>query len=135
LTLAQIGVEWLVQLEERMKNRLAKTNGLNTQTWIKLPYGALSLLDKCGYSSSVALVVLFFYMRLDANMLDESTTVFVTSQDVFEFCGVTRRVFYRALEAMISRGLVKIAPHTYDMKDFLERMDKRGEHYLVQGNK
>ena len=118
-----------------MKNPLAKITGLNTQPWMKMPYGTISLLKKCNYSSSEVLVVLFFYMKLDTNPIDESTVVFTTSQEVMDFCGITRRVFYRAIEVMTAKGLVKIAPHTYEMKDFLERMDKRGDYYLVQGQK
>jgi DNA-binding MarR family transcriptional regulator len=132
--LAQSSVKWYVEFETPMKNPLAKITGLSTQPWMKMPYGTISLLKKCGYSSSEVLVVLFFYMKLDISPIDESTVVFTTSQEVMDFCGVTRRVLYRALETMISKGLVKTAPHTYDMKDFLERMDKRGENYIVQGN-
>jgi hypothetical protein len=117
-----------------MKNPLIKITGLHAQPWMKIPYGTISLLKKCGYSSSESLVVLYFFMKLDINPIDESTVVFTTSQEVMNFCGITRRVFYKAIEVMTGKGLVKTAPHTYEMKGFLEKIDKRGDYYIVQGN-
>ena len=113
-------------------NMLSKTKGLSKQPWIKVPYGTWAFLKKCGYTANEIGIVLFFYSKLSLNPVPDSTTVFATSQEIMEFASVTRITCYNALGKMYQRGLAKVATNTYDMKEFLVKMDVRGDLYLNQ---
>jgi hypothetical protein len=49
-----------------------------------------------------------------------------------QYAGVTRSVFYYAMNKMHKKGLVKTAVNTYDLKEFLGKMDIRGDMYINQ---
>src|ERR1035437_774386 len=99
-----------------MKDALLRIPGLERQSWIKFPYNTWALLKKSGYTSSEMLVVVFFYHKLCHNPLPDSTVVFATSQEIMSYSGITRSVYYGAIEKMKGKGLLKAAPNTYDLK-------------------
>ena len=115
-----------------MRDALSKTTGLDKQPWIKLPYGTWSFLKQCGYNSSEMIILTFFYHKLCHSSLPDSTVVFATSQEIMQYAGVTRSVFYYAMNKMHKKGLVKTAVNTYDLKEFLGKMDIRGNMYINQ---
>ena len=117
-----------------MKDVLLKTVGLSKQSWIKLPYGAWSFFRQCGYAANEIGIVLFFYHKLCTNLLPDSTVVFATSQEIMQFAGVSRRVFYYTIEKMCKKGMVKKAINTYDLNEYLGKMDIRGEMYINQSS-
>jgi DNA-binding MarR family transcriptional regulator len=116
-----------------MKDALSKTVGLNKQPWIKLPFGTWKLLVQSGYTAHEIGVVLFFYHKLCSNTVQDSTVVFATNQEIMDFSGVTRRVFYYAIDKMCKKGMIKKAPNTYDLADYLRKMDIRGDMYINKG--
>jgi DNA-binding MarR family transcriptional regulator len=112
-----------------MTDVLSKNSGLSEQPWIKLPYGAWSFFKQCGYTANEIGVVLFFYSKLSLTPTSDSFTVFATTQEIIDFSRVARMSVHNALSKMYKKGLIKVAPNTYDLKDFLAKMDIRGEIY------
>jgi hypothetical protein len=116
-------------MPKSMRDALLKTVGLESQSWIKLPVGAWKFLRKCGYSGNEIGVVLFFYHRLCSSTDPESTIVFATSQEIMETSGASRRAYYSAIEKMVNKGMIKKGANTYDLSDYLKKMDLRGNYY------
>jgi DNA-binding MarR family transcriptional regulator len=112
-----------------MKDILSRTAGLEKDQWIKLPCGAWKFFKQCGYTANEFGILLYFYQKLCSNSQLETTIVYATCQEVMNFCCITKRVYFYAIDKMIKKGLVKTGPNLYDFSEFLKNMNIRGEFY------
>jgi len=81
------------------------------------------------FSASESLVVQYFLFQAVNAQEPDIANVRVVYEDAIEFAAAKKTVFYSAVKKMIKRGMKKIRFQTYDLSEFLLKMEMRANMY------
>jgi DNA/RNA endonuclease G (NUC1) len=110
-------------------NEILNKFKLSNRRWIRTPSGFWKLLKMSSFSASESLVVQYFLFQAVNAQEPDIANVRVVYEDAIEFAAAKKTVFYSAVKKMIKRGMKKIRFQTYDLSEFLLKMEMRANMY------
>lgn len=86
--------------------------------YLQIPNGVFKVLSKLGFTPK-EMFVLFYYM---SKIREDNFLVRSEPDAVKDYADCNNRCYYSALNKMVSWGLTKNGPCTYDMEPFLKQV-------------